>query len=148
MEKNIVIKEDPIEIAVAVNATITEFEPRYNKEYFQERLEGKDSLVLVAYVENQPAGYMVSYKKYDDNSFYCWMAGVNPAFRRLGILHKLMQGLFDWAEKHDYKKITIKTRNNRREMLSYLVRAGFNFTEVQPRTPIEDNRILLEKVIT
>ena len=45
------------------------------------------------------------------------------------------------------KKITIKTRNNRREMLTYLVKAGFNFVEVQSQLFVEDNRILLEKVV-
>ncbi|MBI2038000.1 MAG: GNAT family N-acetyltransferase [Candidatus Magasanikbacteria bacterium] len=147
MEKNIVIKEDSIEIAVAVNATIAEFESKYSKEYFQERINGKDSLILVAYADNQPVGYMVSYKKHDDSSFYCWMTGVNPVFRRLGILNKLMRRLTEWAKQHGYKKITIKTRNSRREMLSYLVKSGFNFTEVQPQILIEDNRILLEKMV-
>ena len=75
------------------------------------------------------------------------MTGVNPLFRRLGILNKLMQHLQDWARNHGYNKIIIKTRNNRREMLSYLVKTGYNFTEVQPQSSIEDNRILLEKMV-
>ena len=147
MTKSIVIKEDSIEVAVKVNATITEFDKPYDKAYFEDRCKNSVSLILVAYVDNQPAGYMVSYDKNNDGSFYCWMAGVNPLFRRLGLLNKMMQYLNDWTKNHGYNKLTIKTRNNRREMLSYLVKSGFNFVEVQPQPAIEDNRILLEKVV-
>lgn len=147
MKKEITIKEDSIDVAVKVNATIIEFDEPYSRDYFEERYKDKEKLILVAYVDNQPVGYTVSYDRNNDGSFYCWMAGVDPNFRRLGILGKLMEYLNDWAKSKDYKKITIKTRNNRREMLSFLVKAGFNFTEVQPQISIKDNRILLEKII-
>lgn len=147
MEKRVIIKEDSIDIAVKVNATIVEFDKPYDKAYFEERYGGKENLILVAYVDSQPAGYMVSYDRNNDGSFYCWMAGVEPNFRRLGILKKLMGYLNDWAKSKGYEKITIKTRNSRREMLSFLVKAGFNFTEVQTQPSVKDNRILLEKAI-
>jgi ribosomal protein S18 acetylase RimI-like enzyme len=147
MEKIITIKEDPIEVAVGINATITEFDEAYDRAYFEDRCRDRTNLVLVAYVDGQPAGYMVSYDKDGDGSFYCWMAGVDPLFRRLGLLDRMMRYLYDWARERGYQKLTIKTRNNRREMLSYLVKAGFNFTEVQPQSSIGDNRIILEKEI-
>lgn len=147
MTKNIVIKEDSIEVAVKVNATIVEFDKPYDKAYFEDRCRDSANLILVAYINNQPAGYMVSYDKNNDGSFYCWMAGVDPLFRRLGLLNQMMQYLFDWAKNKSYSKITIKTRNNRREMLSYLVKSGFNFVEVQSQPSIEDSRILLEKIV-
>ncbi len=148
MRKNIEVKEGSIDVAVKVSATIVEFDQPYSKDYFEDRYRGKVKLILVAYIDKQAVGYMVAYDKNRDDSFYCWMAGVNPSFRRLGALSKMMEYLEDWAKSHSYKKITIKTRNNRREMLTYLVGAGFHFTEVQPHSSIEDNRILLEKLIT
>jgi ribosomal protein S18 acetylase RimI-like enzyme len=147
MEKEIVIKEEGIEAAVAVNASITEFEEHYDRAYFEDKYKDSTKVILVAYVDNQPAGYMVSYDKSNDDSFYCWMVGVNPLFRRLGILKKLMAYMEKWAKQQGYQKIMIKTRNNRREMLSFLVKDGFNFTEVQGQLRIKDNRILLEKVL-
>jgi ribosomal protein S18 acetylase RimI-like enzyme len=147
MTKSIVIKEDSIEVAVKVTATIVEFEEPFDKAYFEERYKDADRLILVAYVDNEPAGYMVSYDKNNDGLFYCWMAGVDPLFRRLGLLNRMMQYLNDWAKGHGYSKLTIKTRNSRREMLAYLVKAGFNFTEVHLQPVIEDNRILLERVV-
>lgn len=147
MTKSIVIKEDSIEVAVLVNSTITEFDKPYDKSYFEERCKDKVCLILVAYVDNHPAGYMISYDRTNDGSFYCWMAGVEPPFRRLELLNKMMQYLYDWSKSHGYNRLTIKTRNNRREMLAYLIKSGFNFTEVQPQPLIKDNRILLEKII-
>lgn len=148
MKKNIVIKENLIDVAVKVNATVVEFDEPCDKSYFENRYQNVEKLILVAYVDSQPAGYMVSYKKDDDGSFYCWMAGVDPQYRRLGLLHKMMNYLSDWAKSKGYNRITIKTRNNRREMLAYLVKTGFNFIEVQSQPFIEDNRILLEKRIS
>ncbi|MFA5994583.1 MAG: GNAT family N-acetyltransferase [Parcubacteria group bacterium] len=147
MGKDIEIKEGSIDDAVKVNATIIEFGEPYDKAYFEDRYGGKERLILVAYMDNQPAGYMLSYDKNNDGSFYCWMAGVDPNFRRLGILNSLMGYLNDWAKKKGYKKITIKTRNNRREMLAFLVKDGFRFIEVQSQLFIGDNRIILERII-
>ncbi len=145
MSKNITIKEVPIEEAVKVNATIVEFDAPYQKDYFEDRYKDKDKLIIVAYVDNLPAGYIVGYDKFGDGSFYCWMAGVNPKFRKLGLLKAMMDYEDKWAKEKGYNKIRIKTRNNRREMLAYLVKYAFFFTEVVKHPNIEDNRILLEK---
>jgi len=145
MSQNITIKEVSIEEAVKVNATIVEFDAPYQKDYFEDRYKDKEKLIIVAYVDDQPAGYIVGYDKFEDGSFYCWMAGVNPKFRKLGLLKTMMDYEDKWAKEKDYNKIKIKTRNNRREMLSYLVKYGFFFTEVVQHPNIDDNRILLEK---
>jgi ribosomal protein S18 acetylase RimI-like enzyme len=146
-EKEIIIKEDTIESVLPVNATITEFDEPNTKAFFEERYGDRTKLILVAYVDDQPAGYLVSYDKDQDGSLYCWMTGVDPRFRRIGVLKKLMQSLFDWAKERGYQKITIKTRNKLKEMLAYLIGAGFDITEVQIMTSIEENRIFLEKTI-
>lgn len=73
--------------------------------HFLDRYKDKKRLILVAYADGQPAGYLVAYDKDDDGSFYCWMAGVDPLFRRCGILSELMKYLGDWAKGHGYGKI-------------------------------------------
>jgi GNAT superfamily N-acetyltransferase len=145
MNNNITIKEVSIEEAVKVNATIIEFDDLYQRDFFEERYGDKEKLIIVAYVDNQPAGYIVGFDKFDDGSFYCDMAGVNPKFRKLGVMKSLMDYEDKWAKEKGYKKIKIKTRNDRREMLSFLVKNGFLFTEVVQKSSIEQNRILLEK---
>ncbi len=145
MQNQVVVREVPIEEAVRVSSTIVEFDEVYQRDYFESRYKDKQKLIIVAYVDDQPAGYIVGYDEYHDGSFYCWMAGVDPKFRKRGVLKALMDYEDNWARKNGYNKIRIKTRNNRREMLSYLVRYGFSFIEVEPYPNIADNRIHLVK---
>lgn len=148
-KNKIVVKEVSLEEAVKVNLTIPEFdECSRDKDYFKDRYKGKETLIIVAYFENTPAGYLVAYDRFSDNSFYCWMTGVAPQFRMNGILAAMMNYLENWAKARGYKKIRIKTRNNRREMLSYLAKYGFYFTEIEKYPDVKDNRILAEKEIS
>lgn len=143
------IKEVDINEAIEVHKSVLEFnETEPNPEYFENRYKNKDKLIIVAYYNNIPIGYVIGYDKYEDEeSFYCWMAGVNNNYRRLGALKALMNYQIKWARDKGYKKLKIKTRNNRREMLSFLVKADFYFTSVEPKERIQDYRINLERII-
>ena len=146
MENNdIIVKEVSIEEAVKVNRNVIEFDGKDTKaEDFERRYQDKDKLIIVAYYENVPIGYIIGYDRDNDGSFYCWMAGVDNNYRRLGALTALMNYQMDWAKKKGYNKLKIRTRNNRREMLSFLVKNGFNFVSVENREDITENRINLE----
>ena len=145
MKNNIIVKEVPIDEAVKVNRNVIEFDGKDTKaEDFERRYQDKDKLIIVAYYENVPIGYIIGYDRDNDGSFYCWMAGVDNNYRRLGALTSLMNYQMDWAKKKGYNKLKIRTRNNRREMLSFLVKNGFNFVSVENREDITENRINLE----
>ena len=145
MKNNIVVKEVPIDEAVKVNRNVIEFDGKdTTKEDFEKRYVGKDNLIIVAYYKNIPIGYIIGYDRDNDGSFYCWMAGVDNNYRRLGALTSLMNYQMNWAKKKGYNKLKIRTRNNRREMLSFLVKNGFNFVSVENREDITENRINLE----
>lgn len=145
MKNNIVVREVPIDEAVKVNRNVIEFDGKDTKaEDFEKRYQDKDKLIIVAYYENIPIGYIIGYDRDNDGSFYCWMAGVDNNYRRLGALTSLMNYQMDWAKKKGYNKLKIRTRNNRREMLSFLVKNGFNFVSVEEREDITENRINLE----
>lgn len=146
MENNdIVVKEVSIEEAVKVNRNVIEFDGKdTTKEDFEKRYVGKDNLIIVAYYKNIPIGYIIGYDRDNDGSFYCWMAGVDNNYRRLGALTTLMNYQMNWAKNKGYNKLKIRTRNNRREMLSFLVKNGFNFVSVEQRDDITENRINLE----
>jgi ribosomal protein S18 acetylase RimI-like enzyme len=141
------VKEVTIEEALKVHEKVLEFnnEP---KEYFTERYKDKNPLIIVAYYNNIPIGYIIGYDKFNNGSYYCWMAGVDNNYRRLGALNSMIIYLIEWMKRRNYKVLQIKTRNNRREMLSYLVKTGFNFTKVEEMENIEDNRIFLELEIS
>jgi ribosomal protein S18 acetylase RimI-like enzyme len=145
MSEKIIIKEVPIEEVVKINVTIVEFDVPYQKDYFEKRYKNKEKLIIIAFADGHPAGYIIGYDKFGDGSFYCWMAGVDPKHRRRGVLKALMDYEDKWAKEKGYNKIKIKTRNNRREMLAYLVKYSFCFTGVEQHPNINDHRILAEK---
>lgn len=143
--EDVIVKETLLDDAFKVHIEIDEFkEANDSIELFEDRLNGKKALILVGYYKGLPAGYMMCYDRYNDGSFYCWMAGVKTEFRRHGILKKMMDYLFSWAKEHDYDKIKIKTQNDRREMLSFLVKNGWNFTFVKEKDNVMNNKISLE----
>lgn len=146
-DNEIIVKESNIEEAIKVSKTILEWDEDYSKEYYEKRIKGKERCILVAYKNTEPVGYMISYDKYNDGSFYCWMTGVKPRYRKQGALKLMMLYLENWAKSNNYNKIKIKTRNNRRGMLNYLVNNGFNIIEVIPYNKADDSRILFEKEI-
>ncbi len=141
------IRQTSLEKAVAIWKQIPEFDESGTAEaQAAEKLPGKTTLFLDAIVEGKPAGFLIGYDK-PDGSFYLWMIGVLPPFRRKGILKQLFSYAQEWAGERGFSKLSITTRNNRREMLSFLVKQGFNFTSVDAREKIGDNRIHAEKTL-
>ena len=91
MTIKISVQEAPIEEAVKVSARIREFDAKYPREYFEKRYEGKDKLIIIGYADGKPAGYIIGYDRYEDGSFYAWMAGVELKYRRMGIMNAMMK---------------------------------------------------------
>ena len=75
-------------------------------------------MILVAYDNNCPLGYLLGYN-IDSTNLYCWMAGVIPKARRRKVLTLLMDNLFSHASNNNYHKISIKTRNKHQFMLMF-----------------------------
>lgn len=144
---NIIVKEVSIEEALKVHKNVIEFDdPNAPKDYFENKYKNLEKLIIVAYLDNIPIGYIIGYDKFQDNkqSFFCWMAGCDHRYRRKGALTALMKYQMNWAKERGYHNLRITTRNNRREMLSFLVKNGWYFTSVDPWENIEDNRINLQ----
>lgn len=139
------IKTVGIEEVLEVHQYVLEMDDLHPpKSFFTDRIGGLVSLITVAYLENNPIGYMISYEQ-SEKVVYCWLAGVDYRYRRMGTLTTLMDYHMDWARKRGYTKIQIKTRNDKRNMLSYLVKNEWNFTKVEEADSIEHNSIYLEK---
>lgn len=130
---------------VEISNEISDFNQKFTPNYFEDRYAGKNETILIAYKDNKPAGYIVAYERDKDGSYYCWMAGVIPKYRRLGMLRLLMSHLEAHTKRLGYKSLKVKTRNNRRGMLAYLVNNGYNIIETSASDRLEENRILFIK---
>ena len=67
---------------------------------------------------------------------------VDKRYRRNGILTKMMNIFENRAKDLGHNKVTLKTLNNKREMLSYLIKNDWNFSDIL----INDNDILLNEI--
>jgi len=64
MNNKIMVKEVSIEEVVRVNAFVKEFGEPYSKKYFESRYDDKKHLNIVAYLDDDPAGYIVAHDEY------------------------------------------------------------------------------------
>lgn len=147
-EIEIITKKISVSLALQVNALIPEFSDWYSDSYFKERITWKDEILLWAYISDKLIWYMIWYNRDNDTSYYCRMAWVIPNFRQNWALKKMMSELFATAKEKWYTSVKIKTRNSRREMLSFLVKNNFNFIEIETKEEIVENRLLLQKLIS
>ena len=144
---DIIIKETSLEESLKVFCKIPEWDrPEAGEvDFCEKQINGRKSLVLSAYVNDHNVGYLIAYEK--NNTFYCWVAAIDPNYRRIGILTKMMNIYEDYAKNNHYKKLTLKTINNKRAMLCYLVKNHWKFVEVIKKDNIDLNEILVEKEI-
>ncbi len=141
------IKTGSIAELVTISRQIPEFTDPHGKEEYEKRLSGKKYLILVAYIDNQAVGFKVGYNKEDDTSFYSWMGGVLPAYRKAGVAKQLADVQETWAKENGFTSIRFKTRNKHKAMLMFAIKNGFQITAVEPREVLAEYRILLEKYL-
>lgn len=139
------VKKGTVAQIVKISNQIPDFDQKFDANFFQKRCLGKNEVILVAYKNNKPVGYVLAYNRDKDGSLYCWMAGVVPKYRQLGMLKLLMEHLEAYAKRQGYQSLKIKTRNTWRGMLAYLINSGYNIIETTATDRIEQNRILFIK---
>ena len=131
--------------AFSIHRQIPEFQiDATTHQQLSERINNtKHPLVLVAYVDNQPIGYLMGYERY--SAFYIWLAGVLPSHRRQGILIQLLNRTEQWAIKANYTSLMIKTRNCFKSMLLFLIAHDFKMIDIDKRHCVDSHRLMLEK---
>jgi len=143
----ITVKEGSIEEVVTISNKIPEFIEPYGVGEYLSRLQAVPSLVLVATKGDHLIGFKVGYKRESDGSFYSWMGGVLPAYRRLGVADKLADVQDAWAVENGFTSIKMKTRFRLKAMQKFAMKRGFEILLIEHRKPKEESIIWLEKRI-
>ncbi|AFK03173.1 GCN5-related N-acetyltransferase [Emticicia oligotrophica DSM 17448] len=145
---NVVIREGTIAECIEISNKIPEFNTgNYGEETYLQRLSNTKHLILVAIKNNELAGFKVGYDRDQDGSFYTWLGGVLPKFRQDKIATILAEKQENWAKEQGFKSITLKTRNRFKAMLIFALKNNFLIENVEPKEQIDDNRILLRKIL-
>jgi ribosomal protein S18 acetylase RimI-like enzyme len=145
---NIDIHETNVETVAHLSTLIPEFTGPHPAEEYRQRMQGKTSLLLAAYADGALAGFKVGYDKFGDGSFYSWMGGVLPAYRKHHIAKALADRQEAWAKEHGFDSIIFKTRNRHKAMLMFAIANGFSIIDVTPAASLAEYRILLKKFLS
>jgi GNAT superfamily N-acetyltransferase len=139
------IIQSDIKTAVQISRLVPELSNPHDESVYRERMVDSKKLILVALWNGKHAGFKVGYDKFKDGSFYSWMGGVVPEYRRHHVAKALANYQEDWASKEGFKRIVFKTRNRHRAMLCFAIKNGFSIVDVEEKEDHTENRILLMK---
>lgn len=143
---NVTIRVGTIAECVAISEQIPEFSDGiYDEKAYESRLLNTKFLILVALYNNTPVGFKVGYERDTDGSFYTWLGGVLPDYRKLHIAQQLADTQEKWAINEGFDAIVLKTRNRFKAMLLFALKNGFCIEAVEPKETIEEYRIILRK---
>ncbi|MEH7884286.1 GNAT family N-acetyltransferase [Bacillus sp. JJ1609] len=91
-------------------------------------------------------GYKIGYPL-DEEKFYSWIGGVDPAYRTQGIASMLMEKQHTHLRANGFKVVQTKTKNKWRSMLILNIKNGFNIIGTYTDDEGEP-KIILEKRLT
>ncbi|OIQ24982.1 GNAT family N-acetyltransferase [uncultured Vibrio sp.] len=118
------IQQGTLEQVKIVVDNIDEFTRKQSLESMQEKLEGRDHLILIALSGDQPIGFKIGYRL-DSKTFYSWFGGVSPEGRKRGIAQSLLERQEQWAREQAYQAIKVKSQNRYPSMLRLLIFNGY-----------------------
>lgn len=141
------IREGTIQEAVAISKQIPEFVNPHQESIYEARLHGVPHLILIAESEGKGIGFKVGYDRDKDGSFYSWMGGVLPEYRRGNVALSLAERQEAWAREQEFGSIRFKTRNKLKAMQMFALSRGFDIIGVFPEEKLSEYRIIMEKPI-
>lgn len=139
------IREGSIEEVVELSRRLPEFHEPYGVEEYVKRLSQTNHLILVAEEDNKAAAFKIGYERERDGSFYSWVGGVLPTFRRKGFALQLAEAQEAWALEQGYHQIKFKTRNRHKAMLHFALGRDFYITGLELYPDPMETRIWLAR---
>ncbi|MGG3915077.1 GNAT family N-acetyltransferase [Rossellomorea vietnamensis] len=82
-------------------------------------------LIDIAMDGSRVIGYKIGYKL-DPDTFYSWLGGVDPNYRKQGIAAELMKQQHQTLKELGFKVVQTKTMNKWRSMLILNIKNGFD----------------------
>lgn len=129
----------------ALMQQIPEFDAPVSAQALLERLGDAPALLLLCYVEDELAGFKLGYQK-APGSFYSWLGGVLPDYRKLGLAQQMLDVQERWATEQGYNELSVKTLNRFGAMLAMLVQNRYQITELNGAgLPLTERKISLQK---
>ena len=98
--------------------------------FFNDRITSKEDVVsIIAYINQVPVGFKIGYR-YNENTFYSWVGGVLPKYRKQGIAKQLAETQEIVVKEKGYTKLRTKSMNRFKPMLILNLKKGFDIVQV------------------
>ncbi len=121
------------------------FSPPQDEAFFQRRFHGRyNTSLFVALLDDQHVGFTVGYEL-KPTTYYCWLCGVLPEARRLGVAAQLIEAQHAFAIDHSYAIIRFECRNQHRPMLQLAIREGYDLVGIRWDSSSVANVVIFEK---
>ena len=115
-------------------------------DFFKDRITSKEDVVsLIAYQNEIPVGFKIGYR-YNENTFYSWVGGVLPKFRKQGIAKQLADKQEFITKEKGYTKLRTKSMNRFKPMLILNLKNGFDIVQLYTNEKGQQ-KIVFEKEI-
>ncbi|MGB2985856.1 MAG: GNAT family N-acetyltransferase [Phycisphaerae bacterium] len=140
-----IIAVGPAELELIADLYSQVFAPAQDDEYFRRRFHGRYNVSLfVAMLDDQHVGFTISYEL-KPSTYYCWLCGVLPDARRLGVATQLIQAQQAFALDHGYAMIRFECQNQHRPMLHLAITEGYDLVGIRWDMTSAANMVIFEK---
>lgn len=113
-----------------------EIKEYHNKQDWINKIEN-GGLLVSAYVEDELAGFVVSYVKEKD-SLHIWVGGVLEKYRGLGIWGEMYKEIEKYVKDKNYRRLTLNTyRDKFPVMYKFAVKHGFSCYKTEMKGGLE-----------
>jgi len=90
------------------------------------KMASKPQLLVISAVDGKKViGYKIGYEV-NSHTFYSWLGGVDPDYRKNGIASMLMEKQHQYLRANGYSVVQTKTMNKWRSMLVLNIKNGFD----------------------
>ncbi|PTM11272.1 MAG: GNAT family N-acetyltransferase [Bacteroidetes bacterium] len=112
--------------------------------FFKQRIsEHPKLLTILAFHDEQLIGFKIGYP-YNDSTFYSWIGGVHPDFRKRGVALKLSELQEANTRMNGFQKLRTKSMNAYKPMMILNLKNGFDIVKFYTNTKGQ-TKIVFEK---
>ncbi len=121
------------------------FTPGVDEAFLSRRFQGRHNVsMIVAVLDHTHVGFIVGFEL-TPTTYYSWVCGVLPDFRRLAVATQLMQAQQAWSQDHHYTTIRFECQNQHRPMLHLAITEGYDLVGLRWDPATAQNVVIFEK---
>lgn len=135
----------PSDVGVIVDLYNQIFNPRQDVSFFNRRFAGRRNVsILMASIQKAAVGFNLGFEL-TPTTYYSWMCGVLPGYRRAGIATQLIEAQQAWSADQGYSTLRFECNNQHRAMLHVAINQGYDLVGIRWDTESGANVAIFEK---